>query len=333
MNGKKRVTIRDVAAVAGVSISSVSRYLDDPSRVKPFAAYRIKDAINQLDYVPNTFARNLRQGSSRSIGVVVPNLEFFFAKACKAISDYFFNAGYVTFICESDNDAEKERFFIQQLIEQKVAGLIVASSGLNSAFLQKTVLTFPNLLLIDRAEEVECDIVCEDHEANAYWLMDHMLRTASCQSIELLLGEQAAFNTKLCLQGVTRALEENSFPMEKVHTWYSCRRDGRVAEIMKHISQTLPGIRPAILGFEPDYVEQTVIGLNHLDRNLVQMVDIAGFTMPHTLYKLGMEFPCVMQNSELEGITAAETLLHRLQASSEQAPPPQRIRVKSLYHA
>ena len=118
MEKEKRATIKDVAALAGVSISTVSRYLSNPESVKPFAAYKIKDAVNQLGYVPNTFARSLRKGSSRTVGVVVPNLEFFFGKASKAISDYFYGQGYVTFICETDNESDKEKFFIQQLINQ-----------------------------------------------------------------------------------------------------------------------------------------------------------------------------------------------------------------------
>ena len=75
-NGKamvkeKRATIKDVAALSGVSISTVSRYLSNPESVKPFAAYKIKDAVNQLGYVPNTFARSLRKGGSKTIGVVM----------------------------------------------------------------------------------------------------------------------------------------------------------------------------------------------------------------------------------------------------------------------
>ena len=83
---EKRATIKEVAALSGVSISTVSRYLSNPESVKPFAAYKIKDAVNQLGYVPNTFARSLRKGGSKTIGVVIPNLEFFFGKASKAIS-------------------------------------------------------------------------------------------------------------------------------------------------------------------------------------------------------------------------------------------------------
>lgn len=61
---EKKVTIREVAALAGVSISSVSRYLKDPKSVQPLAAYNIKNVIRELEYEPNIFAQNLKRGRS-----------------------------------------------------------------------------------------------------------------------------------------------------------------------------------------------------------------------------------------------------------------------------
>lgn len=72
---EKKVTIKDVAALAGVSISSVSRYLADPKSIQPLAADNIKNAIRELQYEPNSFAQNLKRGKSNVIGVVVPHYE------------------------------------------------------------------------------------------------------------------------------------------------------------------------------------------------------------------------------------------------------------------
>lgn len=63
---EKKVTIREVAELAGVSISSVSRYLADPKSIQPLAAYNIKNAINELQYEPNMFARNLKRGQTQT---------------------------------------------------------------------------------------------------------------------------------------------------------------------------------------------------------------------------------------------------------------------------
>ena len=71
---EKKVTIREVAELAGVSISSVSRYLADPKSIQPLAAYNIKNAINELQYEPNMFARNLKRGQTQIVGLIVPHI-------------------------------------------------------------------------------------------------------------------------------------------------------------------------------------------------------------------------------------------------------------------
>lgn len=331
MSEKKRTTIREVAARAEVSISTVSRYLADPSSVQPFLAYRIKDAVKELEYVPNTFARNLRRGTSTSIGVVVPNLEFFFGKSCRAISDYFYNQNYVTLICETDNEAQKEQFFIQQLIEQQVAGIIVATCGYNTMFLQQVHQKYKNLVMLDRGENIGCDVVTENHEENAFRLTQFVLTNNPCDSLELLLGQEVGVNTKLCLNGVERALAEaGDRPAPKVYTHYGCRREDLLTAAVKRVQQRLDKGRPTFLGFEPDFVEQAVINMNRLDLGMLDKVDIAGCAMRNTMDKLGMKFPCVVRNPELVGIKAAEVLYKRITGTKQEAP--QRYEVSSIWN-
>ena len=95
---EKKVTIREVAELAGVSISSVSRYLADPKSIQPLAAYNIKNAINELQYEPNMFARNLKRGQTQIVGLIVPHMEYFFGKICHVVSDYFFERKYITYM-------------------------------------------------------------------------------------------------------------------------------------------------------------------------------------------------------------------------------------------
>lgn len=331
MSQQKRTTIREVAARAEVSISTVSRYLSDPTSVQPFLAYRIKDAIKELEYVPNTFARNLRRGSSMAVGVVVPNLEFFFGKSCRAISDYFYNQNYVTFICESDNEAQKEQFFIQQLIEQQVAGIIVATCGYNTMFLQQVHQQYKNLVMLDRAENIGCDIVTENHEENAFRLTQFVLANNQCDSLELLLGKEVGVNTKLCIKGVERALSQaTDRPKPKVYIHYGCRREDLLAEVVQQVHQRLDKGRPTFVGFEPDFVEQAVINMNRLDAGMIDRVDIAGCAMRNTMDKLGMKFPCVVRNPELVGIKAAEVLYKRLMGTKQEVP--QRYEVNSIWN-
>lgn len=327
---QKRVTIREVAALAEVSISTVSRYLADPSSVNALMAFRIKEAIKELNYVPNTFAQNLRKGHSNTIGLVVPNLEFFFAKAGHAISDYFYNQQYVTLICESDNEADKEQFFIRQLVENQVAGLIVCSSGRNPLFLQETFQSFKNLVLLDRVENLNCDVVTEDHEENACQMIKYALSHNPCHSLELLLGEQLGMDTVLSLRGVDRALKELGREDQIVHKHFSCRREDALSGAVAQVKMRLKDGRPTFVGFEPDFIERSVICMNRLDPQMKNHVDLTGYAMRNTMNKISMDFPCIIRNPEEVGITAAQILYKRITGQAEQEPCVHQI--SSMYH-
>lgn len=329
---EKRTTIKDVAALAGVSISSISRYLSNPSSVQPFMAYRIKEAINTLNYVPNTFARNLRHGSSKSIGIVVPNLEFFYGKACRAISDYFFDKKYMTLICVSDNDPQKEQFFVQQLIEQQVVGIVITSCGYNTLFLEKIYQKFKNLIMLDQGENIGCEIVTENHEENAFQIVKHVLQTNKCDSLELLFGDEIAVNTKQLLAGVKRALDETERPVyTKVNNHYGCYREDRMTEVITEVSERLDEGRPTFIGFEPDFVEHIVINMNRMNKEMLGKVDIAGYVMRNTINKIGIDIPCVIRNPEFAGITAADLLYKKINDTAKEDASLIH-EVSSIYH-
>lgn len=312
-----KATIRDVAALAEVSVSSVSRYLADPSSVRAYAAYRIREAIQRLGYEPNAFARGLRQGHGRTVGMVVPNLEFFFAKACRAASDCFYAQGYAVFVCPSDGDPAKERFFVRQLLGQRVAGLIVSPCGLNPVFLQQQARQGPPLVLLGGAEPVDCDQVTVDYPRAARLLVDRLLAHDPPTELHLLLGEQAAAGTRLCEEAVRQALPGGP----PVIPHYGCWREGRMPAAVDRAAQAAEGGRPAVLAFEPEFLEQTAILLNRRDTALLDRVALTGLAMPNTCDKLGLRLPCLVLDAACAGVTAAQALQRRLQSPGEAEPP------------
>lgn len=88
MNRRKAVTIKDVAKAAGLSPAAVSRYLNQDIVLPVESASRIEEAVRTLDYQPNRLARNLSLGSSRMIGLVIPEISNpFFADLASAVED------------------------------------------------------------------------------------------------------------------------------------------------------------------------------------------------------------------------------------------------------
>ena len=221
---EKKVTIREVAELAGVSISSVSRYLADPKSIQPLAAYNIKNAINELQYEPNMFARNLKRGQTQIVGLIVPHMEYFFGKICHVVSDYFFERKYITYICESDSEREKELFYVQELLNQRAAGIIIAPSGQNTPYLQGVTKNYKNMIAIDRQEDIGCDMVLENHRDNAYHLISWLLKNKPCSRIMMLFGWSDSFNTRMCLAGANQALEEAGRDGSRVIKIFTARK-------------------------------------------------------------------------------------------------------------
>lgn len=120
-------TVRDVAAMAGVSISTVSRALSAPDMVNEVTRQRVVEAARELGYRPNPAARGLRVGRTNNLGLLIPDLENpFFASVTKGVQARARAAGYAVFVADSDEDPAQEIELIGNLANQ-VDGIILAS--------------------------------------------------------------------------------------------------------------------------------------------------------------------------------------------------------------
>jgi len=123
------VTISEVAAHASVSPATVSRVLNGDPRVGASYRERVLRAVAELEYRPNQLARNLRRQRSGAIGVVVSDIENpHFGEALRAIEDRAFDAGYRVLVCNTDEQAEKQRAYLETMIDERVVGVIIAPS-------------------------------------------------------------------------------------------------------------------------------------------------------------------------------------------------------------
>lgn len=137
MNREKKVVIDDVAKLAGVSKTTISRYLNGKFEyMSENTRKKISRAIEELDYRPNNIARSLKSNKSKLIGVVIADLTNPFSSLIiKGIGDGCKVRGYNMVIVNSDNDKTKEEEYIKSLLDQRVEGFIVNSTGYNEELL------------------------------------------------------------------------------------------------------------------------------------------------------------------------------------------------------
>jgi LacI family transcriptional regulator len=123
-------TIEDVAERAGVSISTVSRVVNQSVPVEPGTEARVREAIDELGYRPNLLARSFRRRVTQTIGLLVPDISNpFFAEVARAIEDAGFASGYSVVLCNSDLSEVKQETYIDVLLAKQVDGLILISTG------------------------------------------------------------------------------------------------------------------------------------------------------------------------------------------------------------
>jgi LacI family transcriptional regulator len=125
--------LRDVARQAGVSVGTVSNVLNRPDVVSPKTLERVQKTIAELGFVPNGFARQLRSGYSRTIGLVVTDVANpFFTEVARGVEDAASKRDYAVFLCNSDESLEKENKYLSVLIQQQVRGVLITPSDSKS---------------------------------------------------------------------------------------------------------------------------------------------------------------------------------------------------------
>lgn len=144
-------TIRDVARLAGVSVATVSRVLNDSASASKQARERVLSAVSQLDYRPNANAQALANQSSDTIGVVVMDVsDPFFGALVKAVDDVAQRHRKNVLISNSYHQADKERHAIEVLIRQRCSALVVHAKMLSDEELIAFMQSEPGMVLVNR---------------------------------------------------------------------------------------------------------------------------------------------------------------------------------------
>ncbi len=127
--GASRATVRDVADAAGVSLGTVSNFLNDVKPIAPATRSRIEKAIESLDFVPNRSLRTMRGGRTQAIGYVVSDSpDPFFVEVARGIEDVARHGGLVLVSCNTEGRRDHESQYVTVLAEMRVAGVIVLPS-------------------------------------------------------------------------------------------------------------------------------------------------------------------------------------------------------------
>ena len=178
---RDRPTMRDVAALAGVGIKTVSRVVNDVPTVAPDLAERVRAAADKLGYRPNLTASNLRRGDKRThtIGLLVDNVGNPFASTVlRAVEDFFRRRDVLVLAASLDEDADRESELAKTLIDRRVDGLIVMPADHDHRYLVPEQQAGTQFVFIDRRPSpLIADAVVTDNRTGARRAVEHLLAT------------------------------------------------------------------------------------------------------------------------------------------------------------
>lgn len=202
-------TIKDVAALAGISYTTVSHVVNKTRPVSEEVRVKVEAAIKSLDYVPSAVARSLKAKTTATIGLLVPNsLNPYFAELARGIEDYCERNGYCVILCNSDDNPDKQRSYLRVLLEKRIDGLIVASAGGDAGLAAGLAAVRTPMVIVDRGlEGIDADSVRIDHEYGA-WLATRHLLDLGHRDIACIGGPAHTSVAQMRLAGYCRALKE-----------------------------------------------------------------------------------------------------------------------------
>lgn len=209
------VTIQDVAQLAGVSVATVSRVLNNSSSVAQKTRETVLDAIKKLNYQPNLLGRNLRRMETRMILVLLPNISNpFYSRLVKGMEDVAHKNGYNVMLCNTDSDKSREIMYLELLKNKLSDGVIFMAPELSKEELSAIGKDYPVVQCCEYKEGASVSHVSIDNFQAAYRAVKHLLGLGH-KKIGLISCQNSFVSTIRREEGYKRALEEAGIAVEK----------------------------------------------------------------------------------------------------------------------
>ena len=207
------VTIKDVAKKAGVSPSTVSRALSGNGPVKESTRRKVLDAVKLLDYRPNFLAQGLKEGKTKTIGLIIPNIRNpIYPAVARGVEDAAKKFGYTVILCNTDEDVDTEKEYIQKLQKRWVDGIIIApASNENEHIVKLQNENFPIVVIVRNVDFLSNAVIIDNYRA-AYDAVSYLIRTGH-RRIAIVKGNQQLALYRERFRGYKQALLDAGIPV------------------------------------------------------------------------------------------------------------------------
>jgi LacI family transcriptional regulator len=211
---EKRTSLEDIAKAVGVSKATVSFVLNDKGdefNISKKKQELIREKAKELAYVPNFFAKSLRQGQTKTIGLVLADITNpFYAELCKTIQEELYSRGYSTLIVNTHDDKQLEKILMKELIQRSIDGMIISPCNDISELIPILNDTHIPVVFADRPGDDHADFVGINNENEAYKLV-HNFRSKINRIVVVCPNEIPVSTIEKRIGGFEKAFKELNY--------------------------------------------------------------------------------------------------------------------------
>jgi DNA-binding LacI/PurR family transcriptional regulator len=319
-------TVKEVAKHAGVSTATVSRVLNDLPNVTPDVQARVRASMLALNFHPNRVARSLRTKGTQVIGLIISDIQnLFYVSIARGIEDVASRNGYSLILCNTDEDPQRERLYLETMRAEYVAGIILASTSETGHDLN--LFEGIPVVALDRIiKDISLDTVVTDNIGGAREAVNHLLSLGH-RRIGIIRGQQQMTTSLERQMGYEQALQEFGLPIDPDLIRYADLRRSSEGHQQTVDLLKLPNPPTAIFSTGTMFTLGTLSAIRELGLRVPQDVALVTFDEIPWGELLNPPLTTVPQPTYELGQTAAEMLMARI-ADPERPPTIKRLNLE-----
>lgn len=311
-------TMKDLAKRTGLGLATISSYFNG-GNVREKNRKKIEEAIEELHYEVNEVARNLKTNATKTIGVVIPELNnTFCAEIITGMEDILRNHGYATMICDCRTDKKLEQEAVEFLCRKRVDGIINMPVDTEGGHLKAFQKTGKPIVLIDRKiQGVVCDSVLVDNEQAASDALK-LLYEKGHRNIGIIGGPEEISTAQERMKGYCKTMEELNLPVREsliVHGDYTIQGGVKAMETLVQKNPDMTAV--FITNYE--MTMGAVIGLNELGIRIPEEISLVGFDNLPFARACNPKLTIVSQPTEKIAEDTAGIMLERLEHAGNES--------------
>lgn len=314
-------TLKEVAKKSGVSITTVSRVINGSAKVKAETRERIQKAMTKLDFQPNRVAQRLRASNGRSklLGLIIPDIQNqFYSNIVRGIEDVTYGNDYAVILCNSDENPNKERFYLEVLKSESVDGIILPPIHQFDEEIESFIELGIPIVCVDRKlMRKKVDTVVIGNEKGGYDAVKHLIELGHKKIAILTSSLQfSSFNERQ--MGYERALKENGIEVDKRLIKEGDPRSSETARALTDELLNLDTPPTAIFATNNLMTLGVLKALSKLNLKIPDDISIIGFDDLPWAEAISPPLTTVRQPAYEMGKKAAELFFKRVEDSSRE---------------